>query len=154
MTNEKEFRDSLRAVNEQPCVFEQALLSRQVSCCLARKHNIAEREFVGCAERPARVRCQAVLQLLRRHAVFVLGNANTDGALPHAKAMKLQIGGLHGLAAAVNSATGGTAPLADVRRLVDAATECFGGLDSVPAQPLVRSMAAFEPRRRTRRGDV
>jgi hypothetical protein len=72
-----------------------------------------------------------------------LGGATPAGALPHGVAMKLQVGGLQGLAEAL-----GEAGTDDVTALVAAAVSREGGLDALPLDAIVEAVAAFEPRRR------
>lgn len=134
------------------------MLAGACACSLAVRRNIAEREAVACDSPPAREECAALCALLLRNSAFALKLTQIDAPLPHAKEMKLQCGGLQGVqrslthtaAAAAEPARGRPVlPLvADVRGLVKAALEKFGGLQNLPYSAIVQSVVAYQIRRR------
>ena len=159
--DEAAFRRTRGAANPQPCAFEKAILARCGACSLAERRHIAEREAVACASAPAREQCDALRVLLRQKSVFALKLTQIDAPLPHAKEMKVQCGGLHGVQQAVGSAGGvndaaaaltsgaeGLPRVADVHGLVHACADKFGGLQNLPYSAIVQSVAAYQVRRR------
>lgn len=154
--DESAFRQTRDAMTPRPCAFENAMLAGACACSLAARRNIAEREAVACGSPPAREQCAALCALLRRNSAFALKLTQIDAPLPHAKEMKLQCGGLQGVqrslmhTAAAEPARGGPVlpSVADVRGLVEAALEKFGGLQNLPYSAIVRSVAAYQIRRR------
>ena len=149
--DEEEFRDTLRRVNDQHCVFEKCILNRNAACARAHLHAIGEREAVGCGHGAARQQCAALLKLLREKATFALGMTDTAVALPHAKALRLQAGGLQGLRRLTITATVPDARIDDVSGLVRQLRARYGGLSELPLETVIRAIAAFRVRRRTRR---
>jgi hypothetical protein len=128
----------------QPCVFERALLARCVDCGLAARHALAEREAIACVSATAHANCATLLGMLRERAAFALKAGPPGGPLPHATAMKLLCGGLHGLRQ-VTDPDG--AP--DVHALVVAAQQRHGSLSGIPWPGVVAAVVAWRgPRRR------
>ncbi len=146
--DEKEFKKTLRSVNPHPCVFEKTILSRNGACEHALKHNIAEREAVGCDAEAAQSDCTAWLSVLRDKAVFALGGVDRSGMLAHAKALRLQVGGLRGLHALLVPEQAGQTPLENIHGLIDRAKLVYGNLHTLPYQEIVKGVASFKGRRR------
>ena len=148
---ESEYRDGYRALNERPCRFEKALLTRCADCAHARRLNLAEREAVACDSETGWSRCAEWLGLLRPRAQFALQLVAVDGPLPHAKEMRVQCGGLKGLQAVLDPAAGEDPRVTDIGGLLALATTRFGALDSVPFAEVMKAVARFQLRRRSRR---
>ena len=138
------FRATWREVNPIPCAFEKALVSRNFRCAKAVWVNVAERETLGCATEELASACADLLQHLRHKAVFALHLTHADGVLPHAKEMKVQVGGLQG----VQSVLAPQERTDDAQRLVAAARERFGDWQALPYGEIVKAIAAFTWRRR------
>lgn len=143
MVDEQAFRSALKELDKAECPFSKALLGSRAACSRARRYYLADREGVECSDAVARMNCSAYLAQVRSAAGPRLGGATPAGALPHGVAMKLQVGGLQGLAEAL-----GEAGTDDVAALVAAAVSREGGLDALPLDAIVEAVAAFEPRRR------
>ncbi len=141
--DESAFHDARRAAVRHPCAFEKALLAGHGGCPRAARHAIAEREALSCTSPSAAARCARFHELLRRNAGFALGLKSVDAALPHAKHMKLQCGGLDGLHAALMR----EGRIDDVGDLVEAAFVLYGGLEALPYSEIMRAVAAFRVRR-------
>ena len=141
--DETAFRAARRAANPQPCVFEKALLAGGSACEMSARHALAEREGLACTSPVARTNCGTLLALLRERCAFALKLA-PDAAPPHARLLKLQCGGLAGLAEVAGS--GDT----DVHRLVAAAHERYGSLADLPWPAIVAAVQAWQGRRRHR----
>jgi len=144
--DEAAFRAARGAVGARACVFEKALLAQCAGCGHAARHALAEREAVGCRSAVAHANCATLLGMLRERSVFVLRIGPADGPLPHATTMRLQCGGLAGLAVAV-----GAEVASDVHGLVAAAQARYGSLSDLPWPALVAAVAGWRGRRR--RGD-
>ena len=147
------FRDTYRAVNTRACVFEKTILTSNGACSLAQKFCIAEREGVRCAADQALADCTELLSTLRRQARFALktpagGGTPDAAALPHTKAMRIQVGGLRGLQAALTPDQPIPVRIADIHDTVRTALVRFGGLDALPFQDIIKQIAAYQGRRR------
>jgi hypothetical protein len=145
------FRSTYRAINERFCPYEKSILTNNCECPRAQRFCIAEREGVHCDSDAAQARCIELLELLRQKARFALKATEEGGALPHAKAMRVQVGGLRGLHAAVEPDEPVPAKIPDIDGIVEAAIERFGTLDAIPFQPVIQQIAAYAGRRRLRR---
>ena len=100
------FRETYDAINERYCPFEKSILTNQCACSRAQRFCIAEREGVHCQADEAQARCIGLLQLLRNQARFALKTTDGSAALAHAKAMRVQVGGLRGLHRALHPESG------------------------------------------------
>ena len=140
MLNEEAYRKAREDAQRLPCPFAKAILARCCQCSLCLKHNIAEREVASCSDSTAQSACQALVDLLLDKALFALKHAQSE--IPHAKAMKIQCGGLAGIAEACGASRD------DVHALVLTAVEKFGSLDDLPYSEIMKSIAAFEIRKR------
>ena len=152
---ENEYRQMYRAAIPQRCVFEKAVLLRHCACSQARHYNLAEREAVACESAAGREQCEHWLNLLRAKAVFVLqirsaSQAQPNPALPHAKEIRVQAGGLVGLCAVVDESGDGRwksgAQVTDVYALLNVARKQFGSLERLPFDKIVRAVGCFKGR--------
>ncbi len=148
--NESAFRDARNTFNPQPCAFEKALLARCAQCGFAQRMNIGEREAVGCKDAARQQSCLALRVLLQQNAAFALKLTHTNEALPHAKEMKIQCGGLKGLLRVLsdNADDADAAGVNDVSALVRRALDRYVSLDKLPYSTIMQAVAAFEIRRR------
>jgi hypothetical protein len=144
------FRRTYQAINERYCAYEKAILTNHCGCSEAQKFCIAEREGVRCGSDEAQVTCIALLEVLREQARFALKVQNRPPALPHAKAMRLQVGGLRGIAAALDPETAAPTLIPDVRALLLAAIARFGDIEHLPFGRIMQQIAAYRGRRRRR----
>lgn len=146
-------RETYSDFNERPCPFEKAILTNNGRCARAERFCIAEREGVTCNADAAQARCLAYLDLVRLRARFALKSADAAAALPHAKAMRVQVGGLRGVRLALEPAIPVAGQIACIDALLEAAVARFGALDALPFQIIVQQIAAYRGRRppRTRR---
>jgi hypothetical protein len=145
------YRKLYRDMDGRICLFEKGILARQCNCSQASRFFLAEREGVHCRSDEGQQRCDELLQLLRQHTRFTLKSANPSGALPHAKVMRIQVGGLQGLALATGSATGEGSELEDIFALVECAIAQFETLDRLPFQEIIKQVAAYRGRPRRSR---
>jgi hypothetical protein len=147
MVEEDQYRSTYRSVNKRRCVFEKAMLSGRCACMCASRFYLADREGVACNAAQAHKRCSQLIQLLRESAKFALKVTSIDGELPHAKEIKVQNGGLLGLQRVLR-------PDLNARNVIDIAglatlgERTFGSLERFPYREIVKSIVAFEGRRR------
>ena len=146
MLDENAYRDAYATINPLQCVFERAILCRCCGCEHAIKRNIAEREAAGCLDVPAHALCVELKKELRRVAAFTLKLANLDEPLPHTKELKLQCGGILGLARVVTPEA--TGPVTNIISVLLTATQRYGALANLPYQEIVHAVHTYEPRPR------
>ena len=129
------------------CPFEKAILSVQCDCELATRFSIAEQMGVECRSDIARNNCATLLVYLRERARFALKVTDTSAALPFGKEMKVMLGGLIGLQRQM-APQEGAARVQNIHALVQQAQAAYGSLDALPYQEIVKSIAAFQGKRR------
>lgn len=146
---ENEYRDIYHQVNEQRCIFEKSILTRQTLCQHAHRFCLADREGVSCHQPSGHARCKILLEQLRNKAIFALKLTRIDGPLPHAKEIKVQTGGLLGMAAILGSPE----PVSGVENidgLIDAAVNLYGSMTELPYDEITRRIVKYEGRLRRR----
>lgn len=124
------------------CVFTKALLVGQARCGLAERQAVGERDLVTCRSPVAHHNCDTLAALLRERATFALRLPRHGAPIEHAKALRLQCGGLLGLRQAL------AADEPDVHALVLAAHGRWGSLLDAPWQDIVPAIVAWQPRAR------
>jgi len=146
------FRRTYREVNERFCAFEKSVLTNQCDCRQAERFCIAEREGVHCNSEQGQQRCLALLALLREQARFALrSNPEEKGALPHGKAIRIQVGGMRGLQAVLDPGQPASDQIDDVDGLIGRAVQAYGRLEALPFSEIMPQIAAYQGRTRTRR---
>ena len=128
-----------------PCIFARAILARQAACPLATLSLVGEAERGQCASPVANTNCETLHALLRERARFTLRLPPPEVPLPHASELRLQCGGLRGLAVALGEPD--AAP-PDVHALVMRSRAAFDGLLGIPFAAVVASMVRWEGRPR------
>lgn len=141
--DEAAYRAARDAIGGPACVFERALLARCAGCAQSVRHALAEREAIGCRSATGHARCAALIGMLRERSAFALGQQCAGTPVPHALAMRLQCGGLAGVARAAEF-TGAR----DVHALVAFAQARFGDLSDLPWPRIVAAVAGWQGRRR------
>ncbi len=124
------------------CAFSKALLAQHARCHLAARRALGERELVVCTSGPALVNCGTLVALLRERATFALRLPRHGAPIEHAKALRLQGGGLAGLRQALD----GAGP--DVHALVQQAQARWGSLTEAPWPRIVQTVVEWTPRPR------
>ena len=143
------FRKTYRDVNERFCPYEKSVLTNQCECAQAQRFLIAEREGVHCKSDRAQQQCLELLEVLRRHARFALKSSDNRSALPHAKAMRIQVGGLRGIHHVLHPGEDVPQPLPDIFGLVEEARARFETLEKLPFQEIIKEIAAYQGRPRS-----
>jgi len=129
------------------CPFEKAILGTQCACEMASRFSVAEQMGVECRSDIARNNCATLLALMRERARFALKVTDTSAGLPFGKEMKVMLGGLIGLQRQMASQEG-VGRVQNIHALVQQAQAAYGSLDALPYQEIVKSIAAFQGKRR------
>ena len=153
--DQDEFRQTYREVNAVYCAFEKSVLTNECGCTHAERFCIAEREGVHCNRESSQQRCLLWLELLREQARFALRTEDEKRLLPHGKAIRLQVGGMRGLRRSIQGpnqhAGDGAGAIDDVDDLLARAESQFGALEAAPFSDIMRAVAAYQVRKRSRR---
>jgi hypothetical protein len=145
------FRETYRDVNQRFCAYEKSILTNMCECSQAERFCIAEREGVRCKSHAAQQQCLQLLDIIRTQARFALKSTEERSTIPHGKAMKVQVGGLRGLKAALAPDQAIPNTIDDVYGVIEQAKQQFGGLDKLPLQSIIQQVAAYRGKRRARR---
>ncbi|MCR4332272.1 MAG: hypothetical protein NUV34_06150 [Sulfuricaulis sp.] len=129
------------------CPFEKAILGTQCACEMATRFSVAEQMGVECRSDIARNNCATLLAFMRERARFVLKVTDTSAGLPFGKEMKVMLGGLIGLQRQM-APQEEVARVQNIHALVQQAQAAYGSLDALPYQEIVKSIAAFQGKRR------
>jgi len=143
--DEHEFQQARERLNQCPCPFEKAILSSRCGCAKCQRLNIAEREAAACVSPAAQARCAVLLDQLYQNARFALKQPRIEGPQPHAKAMKVQCGGLFGLATVLSEGAD-VSPVENIDALVTQAMETFGSLENMPFSEIVKFISHYQVR--------
>ena len=153
--DEQEYKSAYKNLVHIPCVFEKSVLSCRVSCSKSCKQNLAEREVVSCSCDACQSICAEWLPLLRIKAQFALQLKELTSAtdvLPHAKEMKVQVGGIHGLSRLIQNpesdfeVNNNDKTKDDVFVTLSKCLEIYGKFDKVPFEEILKSVASFKLR--------
>lgn len=146
---EDQYRATYHAINQNRCEFEKAILSRRCNCSAAHKFCLAEREGVACHLPAGKVRCKKFLGSVREKARFVFKLSQTDGPLPHAKEIRVQLGSLTSVISLLNSSS--SEDINDIDALMRQLNEQYNQHDTLPYDVIIRSIAQTEGRKRRSR---
>jgi hypothetical protein len=133
--DENAYRQVLSTSISRPCPFGKSILTRCVSCSLAEKHNVAEREVVACSDEASLELCVELHDALRHNFAFALHRRDTAEPLTHAQEMRVQCGGLKGLQYSLDE----SGDVSDVAGLVALAIQKFGELADFPYSLIVKN---------------
>lgn len=150
---EGEYKSKYNDLTTIRCVFEKALTNHKAKCSLARHFCLADREGYACENEVASTKCSELLEKLRKKSIFVLKVRDIDGPLPHNMEIRVQVGGVAGLAKQVGGEDiSSSAPVVkDINRVVLKAVEKFGSLEKLPYSEIIQSVVQFQGRRRRQR---
>jgi hypothetical protein len=150
---EDEYKSTYAQIASVRCVFEKALTNNLAKCSYSRHFWLADREGYACKSEDCARLCTDLLRNLRENSRFSLKLKTVGNALPHNMDIRVQAGGLQGLQDMLNQQS--PVPDIDVRVLVATAIEKYGGLDVLPYNEIIQSVASFKGRRRrSRKGEV
>jgi len=160
--DEDQYRSAYREMNPTRCYFEKSLLLRYGNCKQSKKLFLAEREAYACNSESEQKQCLELLERLRSNARFALQITQVDGQLPHAKEIKVQVGGLFGLQqllanenptqtevlldddAKFGEQAQKNAPIENISGTINEAVLQFNDLDSIPYNEVVKSIINFK----------
>jgi hypothetical protein len=145
---EHEYRATYQTLRQRPCVFEKAITSRRCSCTQSARFHLADREGVACKSDAGNTLCIALLDTMRRNARFSLRITHTDGPLPHAKEIRVQIGGLLGLQKLLHPEMVQADSVHDINGLAIEAIDRYRSIESLPYDLIVQTVASFEGRKK------
>lgn len=143
---EDQYKSVYRSVNEQKCVFEKAINTRRCRCARSHRFCLADREGVACTLSTALQRCDVFIGQLRDRARFALQQPSIGGPLPHTKEIKVQLGGVHGLANVL--APGAADPVPDIDATLREALAQYGTIEQLPYSDIMHTLVHFEARAR------
>lgn len=151
--DEDEYRNTYSNVISLKCVYEKAINSRQTTCNYANKIRLADREAVSCQTKEACIRCTSFLEILRAKALFALKLQEHSGPLPHAKEIKVQMGGIIGLALENGIEVIKGQKIENIHGLLDASLSKHTTLENLPYENLMRSIVNYDgrPKRKSRK---
>ena len=151
---EEEYKATYNELASIRCVFEKALTNQQAKCRLSRHFCLADREGYSCENKESSVKCSKFLEKLRENSRFALKLHEISSPLPHNMEIRVQAGGVMGLAKLVdiNAADQSKQPVVDdINRILNEAQNKYGLLRNLPYSEIIQSVVQFQGRRRRQR---
>ncbi len=156
---EDEYKSTYNELASVRCVFEKALVNHQadhqVTCRLSRHFCLADREGYACSNVESSKKCTEVLEKLRKNSIFVLKLHEIKGPLPHNMEIRVQVGGLTGLAklmdAGEEKSVQQTLMTDGIEQIISRAFDSYGTLGDLPYSEIIQSVVQFQGRRRRQR---
>ena len=150
---EEEYKSTYSELASVRCVFEKALTNNQLKCPLANHFCLADREGYSCTSEESSKSCDKLLQKLRKKSAFVLKLRDIDSPLPHNMEIRVQVGGITGLARLITTeGESQTKPLLDdINGIIKQVVNQFGPLEDLPYSEIIQSVVQFQGRRRRQR---
>ena len=147
---EDEYKSTYSELTLVPCVFEKALTNHRLKCPLSNHFCLADREGYSCESYEPSVKCNELLQKLRKNSAFALKIRDIDNPLPHNMEIRVQVGGVTGLARLINETieVEQLSLLDDVHGILNQVIEQFGSLDKLPYSEIIQSVVQFQGRQR------
>lgn len=133
---------------QSKCPFPAPLMKGLAACTHA--HEVVRRggTELDCRSEAHHAACAALFERLKGNALPAFGVEDDLATMPHSVLVKVQSGGLSGLARLAGTGT----PIPDVAALVAETLARWGSLEAVPYAEVEGDMTAFRLARRTRRG--
>lgn len=142
---EQEYKSTYNELTRVGCVFEKALTQQQARCSTSQHFWLADREGYSCKDKKSSIKCSKMLDKLRESSAFVLKIHEIDGPLPHNKELRVQAGGIRGLAKLVQLQSDENI---DIGRVIASIYRQYHTLDSVPFSQVMPSVEQFKSRHR------
>ena len=143
---EDEYKSTYGELTSVRCVFEKTLTNHRAKCSLSKHFCLADREGYSCEDTGASLNCAELLEKLRKKSLFVLKLRDINGPLPHNMEIRVQAGGVQGLAKLINAEPDDTVD--DISMVLSKAISQFGCLDKLPYSEIIQSVEQFQGRRR------
>ena len=151
---EDEYKSSYNELASVRCVFEKALTSHKAACNLSNHFCLADREGYSCEDSTSSLKCRQFLELLRENSLFSLKLKELNGPLPHNMEIRVQVGGVSGLAKVLDKSlvnqTGGV-KVDDIQSVLKQAVNDFGSLLDLPYSQIIQSIVQYQGRRKRQR---
>jgi hypothetical protein len=106
---------------------------------------------VACESDDGNVLCIELLDAMRRNARFTLHITHADGPLPHAKEIRVQIGGLLGLQKLLHPDRTQADAVYNINGLASEALERYRRIEYLPYDLIVQTIVSFEGRKKRMR---
>jgi len=156
---EDEYKSTYSELASVRCVFEKALTNHHAKCSLAKHFCLADREGYSCENESSSVKCAEFLKILRKNSTFVLKLQSIDAPLPHNKEVRVQVGGITGLAKSIDSKLidnktekrANQPAVNDINGVLQTAIEKYGSLENFPYGEIIQSVKQFQGRSRRQR---
>lgn len=152
---ENEYKSTYNELASVRCVFEKTLTNHRAKCLLSRHFCLADREGYACGDAESAKKCTEVLEKLRKNSIFVLKLHEIKGPLPHNMEIRVQAGGLAGLARLMEtgeaSSVEQTLITEGIDQIISRALDSYGTLDDLPYSEIIQSVVQFQGRRRRQR---
>jgi hypothetical protein len=148
---EQEFKNTLKKINDLKCQHSKVIFSRKGECQFAHKFLIAEREGINCESIEGEKLCGQWVNHLKDKCLFALKITDKTEELPHGKAIKLQVGGLIGMAQELNPGSPEQPPFKNINKLLVDALKKFGEFEAIPLNNVITSISAYKARQRSKR---
>jgi len=149
--DEGAYKSSYNELTPVRCVFEKALTNHQAKCALSTHFCLADREGYSCENEGSSSKCRQFLEILREKSTFVLKLHEIEGPLPHNMEIRVQVGGISGVAKLFDKTlaeqTGGV-KVADIQAILNQAITQFGSLETLPYSQIIQSVVQFQGRRK------
>ena len=151
--DEKEYRLAYQSLTPVRCVFEKAINSRVCNCSRSTRFNLADREGVACQAQGAQKRCQAILQALRENSRFVLRQKSIAGQLPHYAEIKIQNGGVKGIANLFRRQADDQQDTheQDIFGLFELAEKKYQTIEHFPYSEIIKQICVYQARRQRKK---
>lgn len=141
---ESEYKAAYNELAQNRCVFEKALTNNACKCAYSRHFWLADREGYACRRPDFAVICVNFLSIMRQKSRFALKVQGDVDVLPHNMEIRVQVGGMQGLAGLL----GTEAATIDIRATLGEAVNLFGSIDSIPYTEIMPAVSAYRVRQR------
>ncbi|VAW55345.1 hypothetical protein MNBD_GAMMA06-1489 [hydrothermal vent metagenome] len=157
---EDEYKSTYNELAAVRCVFEKALSNsqgnRQVKCSLSQHFCLADREGYSCKNAQASIQCKIFLEQLRENSRFVLKLHEVNGPLPHNMEIRVQVGGLKGLAKLLDInehkiKVDEPVTIGNINQIISAVKKQYGAASNLPYNKIIQSVVQFQGRQRRQR---
>ncbi len=115
---------------------------------------LADREGYFCEDVSSSSKCRQFLALLRKNSLFALKLKKIDGQLSHNMEIRVQVGGVSGVAKVFDRSLAeqvGRIKVEDIQSVLTCAIEEFGSLEKLPYSQIIQSVVQYQGRRKRQR---
>ena len=95
--DDEQYHQARSAIEQPHCCYEKAIQHGYFRCQWQRSVALGERESLHCTRPTAFADCETFYSMTLKQSGFALGTARMPMHLSFNRAMKVQIGGLHGV---------------------------------------------------------